>query len=262
MEENGLVLYQEDNSIARLRLNRPDALNALNAELRADLMAALEKAQRSREVRVIVITGNGKRAFCAGADLKRSRPPTLALRIIEDEEERRWIDVLAFDVSKPIICGIHGYCLGGGLELALACDIRIATAGATLGLPEVTRGVIPGAGGTQRLADVVGAGIARQMVLTGETITAAEALRIGLVSRVVEEEELDAALDACAKRIADNAPLAVQLAKIAMRGSRSGQLREGMELERRLSQLISFTSDRKEAAEAFREGRKPRFRGE
>lgn len=256
------VTYREDNGIAWIALNRPRQLNALNEALRSDLTGQLRRAQQSADTRVVAIVGEGDRAFCAGADVKeRGRRDSLSTVRLQARERTRWVDVLAYEVSKPVICGIHGYCLGGGLELALACDIRIASADAQLGLPEVTLGLIPGAGGTQRLQGVVGRGVASYMILTGERITAQQARELGLVSQVVERDDLRNAVAECAKKISRNAPIAVEMAKAAIRRSDQDGLRQGLAFERQMSQLLAFSSDLQEGAQAFREKRAPNYSG-
>lgn len=254
------VLYDVRDQVAWITLNRPEAMNAISDGVRAQLPQAIERAESDAAVRVMVISGNGERAFCAGADVKGFVEVESLTRLRQTRAHAHWI--LAFDrARKPIIAAIHGYCLGGGLEIALACDIRIAADDAKFGLPEVTRGTLPGAGGTQRLARVVGLGRALDIALSGEHISADDALRMGLVSRLVPRSQLTTTAEALALRIASHAPLSVLLTKEAVRGSLDTDLPTGLRIEADLGTLIASTEDRVEAGKAFREKRKPVFKG-
>lgn len=254
------VLYDVRDQVAWITLNRPEAMNAISDGVRAQLPQAIERAEGDDAARVMVISGNGERAFCAGADVKGFVEVDSLTRLRQTRAHAHWI--LAFDrARKPIIAAIHGYCLGGGLEIALACDIRIAADDAKFGLPEVTRGTLPGAGGTQRLARVVGLGRALDIALSGEHISADDALRMGLVSRLVPRSQLTTTAEALALRIASHAPLSVLLTKEAVRGSLDTDLPTGLRIEADLGTLIASTEDRVEAGKAFREKRKPVFKG-
>lgn len=254
------VITECSDGIAWLTLNRPHAMNAINDEMRMQLPATLRAADADSTVRVIVIKGAGDRAFCAGADIKDfARAPSPA-KFRQSRLQGHWIE--AFDeAKKPVIAAIHGYCLGGGLEMALACDIRIAADDATFALPEVSRGTLPGAGGTQRLSRVIGTGRALDMLLSAERIDAAEALRIGLITRLTAREQLMAQTHKLAAHIAGHAPLAVVFAKEAMRKGAAAEFATGMKYEADLLALLLDTEDRKEASDAFREKRKPNFKG-
>jgi enoyl-CoA hydratase len=255
------LVTRRDN-VAVIALNRLDKINAINDEIRAGLPAALESLDDDASVRVIVIHGGAARGFCVGADITEKRAPESAVANRRRNTKRHWID--AFDrVTKPVIAAVHGFCLGGGMELALACDIRIASADASFSLPETGLGLIPGAGGTQRLQRIVGLGRALDLLLTGDRIDAREAHRIGLVTRLVEEREklLDEAL-AVAGRIAARAPAATLYVKEAARSGADLHLSAGLSLERSLFALLSATADKAEAARAFGEKRKPDFIGE
>jgi enoyl-CoA hydratase len=256
-----VVEYEVDGAVAIVTLNRPDARNAINAAAREGLVAAMVRADADPGVRAIIVRGAGDRAFSAGADVREpdSAPSLVAARAARQAPQ--FTDVIAA-TATPTIAAIHGYCLGGGLEMALACDLRIAASDAVLGLPEVTIGRIPGAGGTQRLSRLVGLGPALQLALTGERIDAATALQVGLVSRVVAPEELEGAARAIADRIAANAPLAVAYAKEAIVRGYDLSVAEGLRLERDLATLLLSTADRTEGSKAFLERRRPVFRGE
>lgn len=254
------VLTETRDQIAWITLNRPEAMNALSVQLRAELAAAMRAAEADPEVRVVVLRGAGDRAFCAGADIKEfvevpSPPAYRQARVPES-----WIT--PFDLTrKPIIASIHGYCLGGGLEVALACDIRIAAEDAQFGLPETGLGIMTGVGGSQRLPRMVGLAQALDMILTGERIDGVRAREIGLVTRVVPRAELAAETEALALRLAARPPMAMAFAKEAVRAAQDLPLRDGMRLEIDLITHLLYTEDRLEAARAFREKRKPHFTG-
>ena len=252
--------YEVRDQIAWITLNRPAAMNAINDAIRAAIPDAIARAEADDNVRVMVFSGAGERAFCAGADVTGFTAVESLMQQRQNKAHGHWI--LAFDrARKPMIAAIHGYCLGGGLEIALACDIRIAAEGSKLGLPEVSRGTLPGAGGTQRLARMVGLGRALDIALSAEHVSAEDALRMGLISRLVPGEELMSAAEALARRIASHAPLSVILTKEAVRGSLETDLPTGLRIEADLSTLIASTEDRVEAGKAFREKRKPEFKG-
>jgi enoyl-CoA hydratase len=255
------VLVERKGAVAWITLNRPDVLNTINADIRTQLSKAIRDADGDPEVRVLVVNGAGPRAFSAGADIKAFADASGSL--VESRQSRaheHWIDAFE-NARKPIVASIHGYCLGGGLEIALACDIRIASDDASFALPEVSRGTMPGSGGTQRLARVIGLGRALDMLLSAERIDAAEAFRIGLVSRLVPRANLTEATQKLAELIACHAPIAVMFAKEAMRKGTDPNFKTGMKLEADLSSLLLSTEDRKEAGAAFREKRKPNFKG-
>lgn len=242
-------------------LNRADRLNAVNDSIREGLASSLAKADSDTDVKVIVIHGGDCRAFCVGADIKEQRAPETAIGTLSRLSGDHWIDAFA-RVRKPLIAAIHDYCMGAGTEITLACDNRIAASDAVFSLPETALGLIPGAGGTQRLARVVGEGHAMDIVMTGDRINAQEALRIGLISRLVAKPDaLMTAARALARRIADKAPLATLYAKEALRAGADLTLTEGLRLERTLFALLSATEDKAEASRAFAEARPPVFRG-
>ncbi len=254
------VLTETRDHIAWVTLNRPEAMNALSMQLRADLAAAIRAAEADPEVRVVVVRGAGDRAFCAGADIKEfvevPSPPAYRQARVPDS----WIS--PFDLTKkPIIASIHGFCLGGGLEVALACDIRIAAEDAQFGLPETGLGIMTGVGGSQRLPRMVGLAQALDMILTGDRIDGKRAREIGLVTRVVPRADLAAETEALAQRLAARPPTAMAFAKEAVRAAQDLPLRDGMRLEVDLLTHLLNTEDRLEAARAFREKRKPQFTG-
>ncbi len=254
------VLYDVRDGIAWITLNRPAAMNAISDTVRAEIPKAIARAEADDHVRVMVFSGNGERAFCAGADVTGFSEVESLVKLRQTRAHTHWISV--FDrARKPMIAAIHGYCLGGGLEIALACDIRIAAEDAKFGLPEVSRGTLPGAGGTQRLARMVGLGCALDIALSADHVSAQDALRMGLISRLVARAELLNAADALAKRIASHAPLSLLLTKEAVRGSLETDLPTGLRIEADLGTLIASTEDRVEAGKAFREKRKPNFKG-
>ena len=259
------VLYEKRERIAYITLNRPEALNALNAAVRQGLQAALDDFAQDDGCWVAILTGAGNRAFSAGADLKEMS----ARRQSESAEEWRdpfWGQQTAslqrgFRVWKPIIAAINGYCLAGGLETALACDIRIAAEHAEFGLKEVMRGIIPGGGGTQRLPRAIPPNIALELMFIGDHISAQEAWRLGLVNHVVPADQLMAKAEELAAKICANAPLAVRAIKESVYRGLDAPLDEGLRIEALLSRVVQTTDDSKEGPRAFAEKRPAAFRG-
>jgi enoyl-CoA hydratase/carnithine racemase len=256
-----IVLLELKGTTGVITLNRPEAMNAINLAMRPLIADVVKAAERDDAVRAIVIRGAGERVFCAGADVKEFRAAKSLTAARQEREPPGWNDVIAA-CRKPTIAAIRGACLGGGLELALACDLRIASEDAIFGFPETGLGIIPGAGGTQRLPRVVGMGHAMRLILTGERIDASEALRIGLVSQLVPGEDLVDTAIGLGQRIAENGPLAVAYAKEAIRRGVDMPIADGLRLEADLATLLTNTADRLEGAAAFRERRKPAFGGE
>lgn len=250
-------MLTKDNNIGLLQLNRPNVLNALSFDLMTELVGGLEELDRDQGVRVIIVTGSG-RAFAAGADLaemSRATPVDLMLgRRFELWDRIR-------KISKPTIAAVGGYCLGGGNELAMNCDIIIASEDATFGQPEVNVGIIPGAGGTQRLTRVVGKYKAMEMILTGRSISAQEAYRVGLVNRVVPPESLMEEAKKLATDIASKPPISIRSAKEAILRAQDMTLDVGLEFERKAFYMLFATQDGKEGMRAFLEKRKPNFQG-
>lgn len=247
------------SGVMLVRINRPDSANALTPSARDALEAALLDFDSNPAVRAAVLTGVGEKAFCAGSDLKVRTPEPAALAGVFDHAHRPLICDL--NLSKPLIAAINGHALGGGLELALLSDIRIAASHATLGLTEAAIGSMPGSGGTQRLPRLIGSGHALLMALSAEPISADEALQWGLVSRVVPSAQLLPAALALAERIAANAPLAVRAIRRAIREGGEMPLSQGLLFERTLFNVLRDTADRAEGRAAFRERRPPAFLG-
>ena len=255
------VRVERAGGIGWIVLNRPGQINAINDDIRHGVPKALAELDADAAIRVIVIRGEGARGFCAGADIKERREVETSLQVRQRLEKSRWIEALD-RVHKPVIAAIHGFCMGGGLELALACDIRCASPDAVFALPETGLGLIPGGGGTQRLGRVVGLGRATDLLLTGERLTAEEALAIGLLSRVSATlTSLLPEVAALAQRIAGKPPTATAFAKKAARAAMELDLKSGLDLELDLFALLAPMHDVKEAALAFREKRAPHFSG-
>jgi enoyl-CoA hydratase len=252
-----LVLTERDGAVAMLTLNRPDALNALSDALMVELVETLQELDRDGEVRCIVLAGNDK-AFAAGADIAELARSS-AIELYYQRRIERWDTIRG--LWTPLVAAVSGYCLGGGCELALACDLIVASESAKFGQPETGVGVIPGAGGTQRLTRAVGKALAMDVILSGRFLTAQEALAAGLVARVVGEGEwLDEAKRVAAE-IAAKAPIATRLAKEGVDRAFEGPLQLGLEYERRLLYLAFASEDAKEGLEAFMEKRKPEWKG-
>ena len=254
------LLYSVKDSTAAITLNRPEVLNALDAESMNELDEAVQAAGKDDAVRGVIVTGAGDKAFAAGADLNQLAKET---PLGAGEFSRRGQGVfgrIEF-LGKPVVAALNGYALGGGCELALACTARIASENAVLGLPEVSLGIIPGYGGTQRLARLVGKGRALELILTGRKISADEALRIGLVNKVVPQSELLGAAKILLEEILKNPPLAVRLAMQAVHEGLDMPLEEGLAHEAALFGLSAASEDAREGLNAFLEKRKPRFTG-
>jgi enoyl-CoA hydratase/carnithine racemase len=248
--------------VAVVVLNRPQALNAIDGPMRLEVQAAWRRIAEDADIHVAVVTGAGERAFSAGADLKHNPPPAASFaqeRYGDGLEGSLTLGMEAID--KPLICAFNGLALGGGLEIGLGCDIRIAADNASFALPEVRVGTLPGSGGTQRLPRLIGGSDAMWMLLTGDTIDAAEALRIGLVSRVVSPARLEESALALARRIAGHAPLAVRAVKRLVRQGMDLPLAHALDAERAAWGLLRDTEDRREGRAAFAEKRKPVYRG-
>jgi enoyl-CoA hydratase len=257
MTDNPLIQTETHQRVGLVRFNRPKELNALNTRLMEELVTALEAFDRDPAIGCLVITGN-ERAFAAGADIKEMADAT-AVEMLQRDNIARW-DRLR-KLKKPLIAAVSGFCLGGGCELAMACDLLIASESARFGQPEINLGVMPGAGGTQRLTRAVGKALAMEMVLNARLLTAAEAAHYGLVNRVVPVEVyLDEAL-ALAQSIAQRAPLAVRLAKEAVNQAFETHLADGLADERRAFYFLFSTADQKEGMRAFMEKRSAEWQG-
>lgn len=254
------IIYEKRGAIAYVTVNRPKVLNALNMATMAELRAAFTDAKDDAGVRVVLITGSGEKAFIAGADISE----LAKLSPVEAKEyTHRGQSVLELieNLGKPVIACINGFALGGGCEVAMACTMRLASENAKLGQPEVKLGVIPGYGGTQRLPRLVGKGMAMQLNLTGETIPAQEAHRIGLVNEVVAAAELMPRAEAIAAKIVANAPLAIRYCMEAVNKGMEMRLAEGLFLEATLFAVTCATDDKKEGTTAFLEKRAANFQG-
>jgi enoyl-CoA hydratase len=252
-----LVERDEERRVALLRLNRPKQLNALNGQVMDELCAALESLDRDDAIRALVVTGN-ERAFAAGADIGEMATAG-PIDMLRTNRIAQWDRVRR--ISKPVIAAVAGWCLGGGCELAMALDLIVAAESARFGQPEINIGVIPGAGGTQRLTRAVGKSVAMEMILTCEPIDAREAHRLGLVARVVPNELLVEDALALAAKIATKAPLALRLAKEAVNAAYEMSLTDALAHERRLFYLLFASEDQKEGMAAFLEKRDPNFTG-
>lgn len=253
------ITVTDHGFVSLITLHRADARNALSLDMRDALEAALLAFDADVGKRVAVLIGAGDKAFCAGADLTGATPSKSGPSAQLDRANRALVRDL--NLAKPVIAAINGMALGGGLELALLCDIRIAARNASFALPEVKIGSMPGSGGTQRLSRIVGMGRAMHLALSGDRINADEALQMGLVSQVVEQADLKAAALQLAERIADNAPLSVQMTRKAIRDGLDMPMAQGLALERTLFTIIRDTQDRAEGRQAFRDKRKPEFKG-
>ncbi len=250
--------YLKEGKIATITLNRPDAYNALNPQMFKELSEALIDFTKDDNIWVGIITGAGERAFCAGADIKDTLP------ILKELKGQPWAEppiiMRGLNIWKPMVAAVNGVALGGGCEVCLGCDIRIAAENATFGLPEVTLGLIPAWGGTQRLPRMIPWAKAAEMLLTGRPIDAKEAYRIGLVNRVVPQAELMATARQMAELLCKPGPLAVRAAKQAMVQGTSRSLSEGLELEKQLADYVVTTEDFEEGCDAFLSKRKPDFK--
>ncbi|HEU4794852.1 MAG TPA: enoyl-CoA hydratase-related protein [Pyrinomonadaceae bacterium] len=253
------LLLEKRDRVAVVTINRPDKLNALNIKIREEGAVLLDELRNDNSVGCVVFTGAGNKAFIAGADISEFAGRTSITQ--RDVMMSRSLFTAVDTFPKPVIAMINGFCLGGGCELALACDIRIASENASFGQPEIKLGIIPGGGGTQRLTRLVGEGKAMEMILAGEFIDAQTALSIGLVNHVVPQDQLEAKTMEIANRIASKSPIALQLAKEAVKLASRSNLDEGLRREVDLFALCFSTEDKDEGVSAFLEKRKPEFKG-
>ena len=261
MDVNPSVRIEIDGMIGWIVLNRPGQINAINDEIRCGVPQALQRLGGDPAIRVIVVRGAGPRGFCAGADIKEKRCAETAIEVRQRMQKKRWIEAVD-QVAKPVIAAIHGYCMGGGMELALACDLRFAAPDAVFALPETGLGLIPGGGGTQRLGRVISPGRALDMLLTGERMGALEAKEVGLVTRLAASaESLQDEVRMLALKIGAKPPAASASVKKAARDGQELDLQRGLDLELNLFALLAPSNDVQEAARAFSEKRAPVFSG-
>ena len=254
------VLYEKKGAVAYVTVNRPRVLNALNQQTWADLRIAFEEARDDRDVRGAILTGTGDKAFIAGADISELAHVT-AVEAEQSSSFGQAVLNLIEDLGKPVIAAVNGFALGGGCETAMACTIRVAAENAKFGQPEVKLGLLPGGGGTQRLPRLVGKGRALQLILSAETINAAEAHRIGLVNEVVPAADLIPRAEAILKQIFANAPIAVKYSLEAVNKGLETSQSEGLALEASFFGLCAATEDKKEGTSAFLEKRAAKFQG-
>jgi enoyl-CoA hydratase len=256
------IIYKKENNIAHIIINRPDKRNALNRAARLEMKSALEDVEEDSSLKVLILSGAGEKSFIAGSDLNE-------LSKFSALEMEEFLATLAqgfytrFErLDKPVIAMIDGLCLGGGLELALACDIRIASESSKFGQPEILLGIMPGSGGTQRLPRLAGVGKAKELIFSGKIIDASEALRIGIVNEVTPSEKLEETVMTLAGQIAAQSPLALKWAKRAINVSQEANLNVGLGFEALAESLLFTSKDREEGIKAFFEKRKPQFKGE
>ncbi|MED3662330.1 enoyl-CoA hydratase [Ureibacillus sp. FSL K6-8385] len=256
-----LVQFKEiEKGIGLITLNRPEAANALSLQLLKELNETLNDVAKNRDIRVVLITGSGEKAFCAGADLKERKT-------MNEQQVRETVRLIGSTVNQvealpqPVIAVMNGVAFGGGLELALACDIRVASTEAKMGLTEVSLGIIPGAGGTQRLPRLIGVGKAKELIFTARRISANEALEINLVNAVYDKEQLLEKATELALEIAKNAPLSLIQAKVAINKGIETDLTTGLKIEELAYNELLHTEDRMEGLVAFQEKRQPQYQG-
>ena len=253
------ITVERRGKVAVLTINRPEKLNALNKQVHAEGVSALEELRHDESVRVLVITGAGEKSFIAGADISEFEGQTPVTQRDLFHEKTFFNSIDAF--PKPVIAMVNGFCLGGGNELAMACDLRICSENARFAQPEINLGIMCGGGGTQRLTRLVGEGRSMEMVLTGDMIDAETAEKIGLVNHVYPAAELEAKTMELAQKIAEKAPIALQLSKEAVKFASRSNLDEGLRREVDLFAICFSTEDKQEGVAAFLEKRKPVFKG-
>jgi len=254
------ILYEKREGVATITINRPEKLNAMDHETIQEILSALDDAEKDENIRVVVITGAGDRAFSAGADISgmKGRTPLDSRRSSQfGQQMMNRVE----DLEKPVIAAINGYALGGGLELAMVCDFRIASENARLGQPEINIGLVPGWGGTQRLPRFVGKALAKEMIFTGRMIDAKTAEQHGLVNKVVPADQLKLAVQELATELLNKPPVAIKVAKQLINNSTETNLRIGLTHESEAFGILGSTEDFREGTAAFLDKRKPKFKG-
>lgn len=259
MSQFETIIYEKRDNVAWIVLNRPRVLNAQNEQMRRELVQALEDARDDEAICVIIVTGSGDRAFSAGADI--SEFPVQAPADYIKYKGRTSVYELIREIPKPVIAAVNGLALGGGCELAMACDIVIAAENAEFGQPEIRVGVIPGGGGTQLLPRLIGEKRAKELIFTGHFLSAEEAFKLGMVNKVVPRDKLKEAVEEFVQELLKRSPIILKLAKMAVNKSLETTLWTGMSYERDLFALCFSTEDQKEGARAFLEKRKPIYKG-
>lgn len=260
------IIYEVKNHIGYITLNRPEVMNAISFQMNREILDVCDQVRRDPAVRVVILTGAGEKAFCTGLDLKERAKEVDETTLFDKRRARNLPGIHSHHqamaaIDKPTIAAVRGWTVAGGLEMALACDIRVAAEDAKLGMMEVRRGRLGGAGGTQRLPRLIGTAKALEICLTGEPVNAAEAYRIGLVNRVVPADQLMAAAEEIAGKICLGAPLSLIAIKEAITKGVELPLDEGLKLESELAMLLSNTEDQKEGSRAFAEKRPPQWKG-
>ncbi len=255
------IKVTKEEKVATIAVDRPKVMNAIRYHTMLEIKDALNDIEVDESIRVVVITGAGDKAFIAGGDISIMARDVSYLETLSQLPKGQAITTEIENFPKPVIARINGIALGGGTEIALCCDIRIAADTAIIGVPEITLGIIPGYGGTQRLPRLIGMGKAKELVLTGDYINAQEAYRIGLVNKVVPLAEIDNAVTDMAGKLSSNGPIALHMAKAAMNNGFQADLRTGLEIEAKCFSLCFGTQDRLEGMNAFLEKRKPEFKG-
>ena len=253
------ILIERKGAIGIVTVNRPEQMNSMNSKTRSDLANAFTNLGKDSDISVIILAGAPGKAFIAGADIKEFLERDMSSQ--EALEEDWIVTKVISNLSKPVIAMIDGFCLGGGLEIAMACDLRIASDRSKLGQPEINLGIIPGAGGTQRLTRLIGEGRAMEMILTGRMITAEEACRYGILNFTYSAEELEIKTMEIANTIADKTPYAIERAKKSVKAVSQMNLEKGLKLEREMFIECANSEDGKEGITAFIEKRKPDFKG-
>lgn len=253
------LLYEKEDGIGIVTINRPDALNALNGEVYSELYELFQDIENDAEVRVVILTGSGEKAFVAGSDIVEMQPQS-STEINGFVAKARMASDRIYTLSKPVIAAINGYALGGGCELIMCCDLRIASEKARFGQPEINVGVIPGAGGTQRLTRLVGMTRAKELLYTGDMIDAGTALTIGLVNKVVPADSLMTETGELARKLLTKSGRILALAKIAVTNGANMSLPDALDLEAQCFALCFATEDQKEGMKAFMEKRKPEYK--